>query len=82
MIQNIAHNIGTPDPMPYAWIQVRTTDASPWGADTAYQLFLGGEPQERYLVCYENAIVEIDFDWDVTTAQMRTAGQIFRDISE
>lgn len=81
MIQNLAHNKGTPDPMPHAWIQARTTDAAPWGADAAYQLFLGGEPQDRYLVCYENAIVEIDFDWAVTAGQMKTVGETVRNLT-
>lgn len=80
MVHNLAHNKGTPDPMPDAWIQARTTDASPWGANTAYQLFLGGEPQNRYLVCYENAIVEIDFDFAVTAAQIKKAGRILREL--
>jgi len=81
MVQNLAHNKGTPDPMPDAWIQARTTDASPWGADTAYQLFLGGEPQTRYLVCYDNAIAEIDFDFAVTAEQIKKAGRILRELT-
>ncbi|MBQ8799181.1 MAG: hypothetical protein IJZ55_06425 [Lachnospiraceae bacterium] len=68
--------------MPQAWIQLQTTDASPWSADTAYQLFLGGEPQDRYLICYDNAILEIDFDWEVTTVQKKTVGKTFRDMTE
>lgn len=78
MVQNLAHNKGTPDPMPHAWIQARITDASPWGANTVYRLFLGGEPQNRYLVCYENVIAEIDFDWEVTAAQMRKTTEAIR----
>ena len=50
MLQNLAHNIGTPDPMPSDWIQARMTDASLGDADKVYQLYLGGEPQNRYLI--------------------------------
>jgi len=82
MVQNLAHNKGTPDPMPHAWIQARMTDSFLWDANKAYQLFLGGEPQTRYLVCYENAIVEIDFDWDVTAAQIKKAGAILRELTK
>ncbi len=82
MVQNLAHNMGTPDPMPHAWIQARTTDASPWGADTVYRLFLGGEPQNRYLICYENVIVEMDFDWAVTAEQMRKVSETVQNLTK
>lgn len=82
MVQNLAHNMGTPEPMPDAWIQARTTDASPWGADAAYQLFLGGEPQNRYLICYENVIVEMDFDWAVTAEQMRKVSETVQNLTK
>ena len=80
MVQNLAHGKGMPDPMEYDWIQARMIDSFPWDANKVYQLFLGGEPQNRYLVCYENAIVEIDFDFAVTAAQIKKAGRILREL--
>lgn len=82
MVQNLAHNKGTPEPMPYDWIQARMTDSFLWDANKVYQLFLGGEPQNRYLVCYEDTIVEIDFDWEVTAAQMKKAAGILRSLTK
>ena len=37
------------------------------------------ELQQRYLVCYEDRIVEIDFDWDVTEEQIRIVAEKFSD---
>ena len=45
-------------------------DPAPWGAESAYQLVLGGEPESRYLLCYENRIIEIDLDWEPTAEQI------------
>lgn len=82
MVQNLAHNKGMPEPKEYDWAQARMTDSFLWDANKVYQLFLGGEPQNRYLVCYENAIVEIDFDFAVTAEQIKKAGRILRELTE
>lgn len=49
-------------------------NAAPWGADTVYQLWLG-EPYPRYLICYEDTIVEMDTDWELTPEQMAIVGE-------
>ena len=52
-------------------------ETTPWGANEAYQLKLGGEMQQRFLLCYDNCIVEIDFDWDwqLTSEQMKIVAE-------
>ena len=52
-------------------------DGEPWGADQAYQLSTYGELQNRWLLCYDKRIVEIefDYDWDVTEEQKAVVGQ-------
>jgi hypothetical protein len=51
-------------------------DASPWGADEAYQLmFSGSEPIPTYLLCYDDRIVEITFNWTPAQEQMTVVGE-------
>lgn len=68
MLADFAHNYGTPDPEIPDWEQALSVPAAPWGANKAYRLSLGDEPQNRFLLCYDTAIVEIDFDWEVDDA--------------
>lgn len=56
------------------WRAYTVVDAAPWGAAAAYQVTLGGEPMERYLLCYADSIVEIRFDWAVTPEQKAIVG--------
>lgn len=54
----------------------REVDAQSWGAKTAHRLYdpvYGAE--NYYLLCYEYVIVEIDFDWEPTTEQMKIVGE-------
>lgn len=46
-------------------------DAALWGADEAYRLYesLFGL-QNDYLLCYDNVLVEISFNWEPTAEQM------------
>lgn len=69
MLEDFDHNHAFPDDDPN-WKEDRQIDPAPWGAEKAYQLYLGGEAQERYLLCYEDAIIEIDLDWFPTEEQM------------
>ncbi len=45
-------------------------DASPWRANEAYRLYWSGGYIDRYLLCYENRIIEITFSWEPTLEQM------------
>ena len=46
-------------------------DPTPWQAEEAYQLHYGsGEPMEEYLIFWEDAILEINYDWTPTLEQM------------
>ena len=42
--------------------QYRTVDAKIWQADAAYREHRGDEPQNRFLICWGNKLVEIAFD--------------------
>lgn len=50
-------------------------DAAPWGAKEAYRHLWGDGYRNRYLLCYEDRIVEIRFGWEPTAAQMAVVGK-------
>ena len=64
LLKELAHNFATPDPEIADWVQTLSIPAAPWGANEAYRLSLGDKPQNRYLLCYDNAIVELDLNWE------------------
>ncbi len=68
LLDDFDHNYAYPDEPNY--VEFQKIDAAPWGAKEACQLLLGGEAQYRYLLCYEDTIIEIDLDWEPTTDQM------------
>lgn len=68
------HGHGYPEDDPN-WEEHREIAPTPWGAKKAYQLILGGEPHYRYLLCYENAMIEIDLDWEPTAEHMASIPQ-------
>ena len=56
--------------------EYREVDAQSWEAKEVYRLYdpvYGAE--NYYLVCYEDLIVEINFDWEPTAEQMRIVGE-------
>ena len=61
MLEEFDHNYAYPDDP--GWKDDRSVNPEPWGAEQAYQLYLGDEAHERYLLCYEDHIIEIDLDW-------------------
>jgi len=51
-------------------------DASPWGAREAYRLYQEeGWYMDWYLLCYEDKIIELRFDWEPTEADMAIVAQ-------
>lgn len=50
-------------------------DAAPWLAKEAYQFHFSEGILNKYLLCYENRIVEIDFDWTPTEEQMKIVAE-------
>ena len=51
-------------------------DAAPWGANFAYQLYQEeGWWLNSYLLCYDDRIIEIRFDWEPTTDDMAIVNQ-------
>ena len=56
--------------------EYKVEDAKPWGANEVYRLY---DPEfgarNDYLLCYDNLIVEISFDWEPTAEQMAIVGE-------
>ena len=77
LLDDFDHNYGRPEDDYEMWKSQIKIDATPWGANEAYQLKLGGELQMRFLLCYDNCIVEIGFehDWVLTMEQMAIIGE-------
>ena len=77
LLDSFAHNYGRPVPEDDMWEEHIEIDATSWGANEAYQLKLGGKMQQRFLLCYDNGIVEIDFgyDWQLSPDQMTTVAE-------
>lgn len=49
----------------------KEVDAAPWGAEDAYRIYHEeGWWMDWYLLCYENTIVEIRFDWEPSAEDM------------
>lgn len=66
--QNITRNLHIPEGHKNLY---QPADAAPWNALEAYQLFdQDTGARNRYLLCYEKRIIEIDFDWTPTLEQM------------
>lgn len=56
--------------------EYRAEDARPWGANEAYRLYdLEYGVENFYLLCYDNFLVEIIFDWEPTEEQMAIVGE-------
>jgi len=53
-------------------------DASPWGADEAYQVHWSDSIMDTYLLFWDNRIVEIKFYWEPTAEQIAAAAEILR----
>lgn len=72
LLQDFAHHYGRPVPEDDLWEKHVAVDPALWKAREAYQLWLGGEPDMRFLLCYDGCIVEIDFSngWELTAEQM------------
>ena len=73
MLEEFDHNYAYPDEPD--WKDDRSIDSNPWGAEQAYQLYLGDEAHYRYLLCYDDRIIEIDLDWEPTTEDMAIVNQ-------
>lgn len=50
-------------------------DAAPWGAQAAYELYYGTDFHNEYVLCFENRIVHMEPDWEMTPEQKAIVGQ-------
>ena len=53
-------------------------DASPWGADEAYQVHWSDSIMDTYLLFWDDRIVEVKFYWEPTTEQVAKAAEVLR----
>ena len=61
----------------YTGEHYENTDAKAFLADEAYVLYDGDTQKNKYILCYDNKIVEISFGWQVTEEQMSAIGEAF-----
>lgn len=54
----------------------QSVDPAPWGAEKVWQLQDGEEMRDWYVVGYENIILEIIPDWELTDAQKAQIGRL------
>ena len=45
-------------------------DTEPWRAKAAYQVYIGDEAENTYIICWDGCIVEMDAGWQLTKQQM------------
>lgn len=59
--------------------QLKAVDAAPWGALEAWSVVDVNDDlgMNRYLLCYENLLVDIRFSWEVTSEQMAVVAEKF-----
>lgn len=57
------------------YLQYEAIDPAPWGAEQAYQFNLEGEFQQTYILCWQDKLVQLETDWDLTAEQMAAAGE-------
>lgn len=60
------------------WYAYQPVDPAPWGAVEAYQWVHQDDPWNTFLLCYEDRLVEIQFDFqweEIAPDQMATVGE-------
>ncbi len=79
MLQNLADNYAFSEEEDTSWQQHKEMDPAPWNANEAYQLWIYGEAEMRFLLCYDRSIVELSFDddWKLTEEQKEVIGRTF-----
>ena len=62
------------------WDEYRLIDAPAWGGSEVYQRYYSGEPVNQFLVCWQDRMAEVKFDWDwaVTEDMMSTAAEALK----
>ena len=62
------------------WDEYRLIDAPAWGAGEVYRLYYSGKPSNQFLVCWQDRMAEVKFDWDwaVTEDMMSTAAEALK----
>ena len=57
----------------------KALDTLPQGTTAAYQCYMGEEPLNQYLLCWDSRLIELWFDEPLTAAQLDTAAAILAD---
>ena len=50
----------------YEYVEI---DAQEWNANQAWELYKDGKPFNRFLICYDKYVLEIEVNWELTTEQ-------------
>ena len=49
--------------------EYREISASEWNANLAWELYRDGKPTNRFLICYDKYVLEIEVNWELTAEQ-------------
>ena len=52
-------------------------EASSWKAEQVYRRYAGEAPYNHYVLCYDNCIVILQPNWELTREQMAIVGNTF-----
>lgn len=55
----------------------REDNPAPWQAEAAYRLWTGDQPENTYLLFWEDVLVELTASWSLTPRQMEQVGEAF-----
>ena len=77
LLSKIAYTKFSEGPIPVGHrLVLKEQDPSPWGANEVYRLYQEeGWYMNWYLLCYEDRIIDIRFDWEPTTDDMAIVNQ-------
>ena len=79
MLKEFPHNYGVTEEEYEFFEQDVEIDPSPWGANYAYQNYVGDELRNEFLVCYDEYIIQLnpDYELELTDTAKAKVGEIF-----
>lgn len=57
------------------WYNCKEIDADIWNMDKAYERYIGDTAMNQYLLSWDNYIVELDAEWELTEAERKIVGE-------
>ena len=79
MLRDFPHNYGVTYEDYEFYERAVEIDPTEWGADYAYQIYMGDYAENEFLLCYNDCILELrpDFEIEVTEQAKKNIGNIF-----